>query len=649
MEENLRQEYLINNPSFGTIEDLTEETIFDDEIYNWLLSIDSIAERQKQKRALIKKATELGVKPDFTEFLKQCDKKEKEKKKRKKLESTQKENNNITNFTFSQNNNYKQLNCGEWIANDKGVYKIIYTYGQAMKVYASPIPILISERFFNIDENIEKVKIIFYKDKKWNEVIAEKDTIATKRKILQLANKGVEVNDDNAKYLITYFADLIRLNKDEIELKKEVTHLGWANENKFIPYSEDYTFNSNSNMINLLFNCLKEKGDFDKWKEIARIMREFNKINHIFTVASLASPFVSKLNINPFFVHLWGTSSKGKTLTLMLAMSIWGYPDWHGKGLVLDFNAAEGGLDEILGFLKNIPFSADEFGKKLKTKSPVEINDLIYYITGGRGKIRAKAEGGLRNVSNWSFISLTNGEEPLTLSVDEGIANRIIDINENGLLFPKNIIEGKEISDILYNNYGYAGKEMMLQIYNQDELKQKFNENMKKFNEIKTSGKLVNTFSLLKAIDDMTANRLFGDEPLTYEEYEKYIKTEDEIDEADKIIQIIIDEANRNINNFSFFTVGQRPEKPVGQNWGKIEKTTDGEGKIMYYYWNPSVLKEVLQKHNINYDAKKRKLAEKGYLITQEGHFAFKTLMSDGYQRMVKIKDINFETDIKGE
>ena len=205
MEENLRQEYLINSPGFGAIDDLTEETIFDDEIYSWLLSIDSVAERQKQKRALIKKATELGVKSDFTEFLKQCDKKEKEKKRKEKLEATHKENNNITNFTFFQNSKYKQLNCGEWIANDEGVYKTIYTYGQAMKVYASPIPILISERFFNIDENIEKVKIIFYKDKKWNEVIAEKDTIATKRKILQLANKGVEVNDDNAKYLITYF------------------------------------------------------------------------------------------------------------------------------------------------------------------------------------------------------------------------------------------------------------------------------------------------------------------------------------------------------------------------------------------------------------------------------------------------------------
>ena len=150
---------------------------------------------------------------------------------------------------------------------------------------------------------------------------------------------------------------------------------------------------------------------------------------------------------------------------------------------------------------------------------------------------------------------------------------------------------------------------------------------------------------MLKAIDDITAYKIFRDEPLSYEDYEKYIVTTKDLNESDKIIQIIIDEANRNINNFSSFTVGQRPEKPTGQVWGKIEKTTDGKGVIMYYYWIPSVLKEVLEKHDINFDAKKSKLAQSGYLERQNGQYSVNTLMSEGYQRMIKIKNVNFEID----
>lgn len=74
MEEGLEQEILVNEPNFGKIEELTDETMFNDEIYYWLMAIDSAGKRQKQKRKLIKKATELGVKTDFCEFLKQCEK-----------------------------------------------------------------------------------------------------------------------------------------------------------------------------------------------------------------------------------------------------------------------------------------------------------------------------------------------------------------------------------------------------------------------------------------------------------------------------------------------------------------------------------------------------------------------------------------------
>lgn len=104
MGENIdEQKILINNPGFGAIEKLNEETIFDDNIFYWLIAIESIGERQKQKRELIKKADELGVKKDFSEFLKQCEKDFKKENKQKSILS--KQSHNEIGDTLLQNNN----------------------------------------------------------------------------------------------------------------------------------------------------------------------------------------------------------------------------------------------------------------------------------------------------------------------------------------------------------------------------------------------------------------------------------------------------------------------------------------------------------------------------------------------------------------
>ena len=42
--------------------------------------------------------------------------------------------------------------------------------------------------------------------------------------------------------------------------------------------------------------------------------------------ASFASVLLEPLKVLPFVLHLWGTTGTGKTVALMVAMSIWGNP-----------------------------------------------------------------------------------------------------------------------------------------------------------------------------------------------------------------------------------------------------------------------------------------------------------------------------------
>ena len=63
----------------------------------------------------------------------------------------------------------------------------------------------------------------------------------------------------------------------------------------------------------------------------------------------------------------------------------------------------------------------------------------------------------------------------------------------------------------------------------------------------------------------------------------------------------------------------------------------------MYYDFIPSKLYEILENNNINWNGIKKKLSDKGYVIrSSEGKYTVTIKLPNGYQKMVKIKNINF-------
>ena len=135
---------LIEEPFFESIDKLDEETILDDEIFTkYIFCIEGIGKREKEILKLQKKAKQLGVKPAFDDMLKQFKreylKEIKEKDRRQKYNMQNEEN--TTDFSkcidkTEKGNVFSQLklNCGKWIANEEGVYKIEYNYGDRKSV-----------------------------------------------------------------------------------------------------------------------------------------------------------------------------------------------------------------------------------------------------------------------------------------------------------------------------------------------------------------------------------------------------------------------------------------------------------------------------------------------------------------------------------
>lgn len=591
-------------------ESLSKEELLNRTVIESVIMLKNVETRERMLAKLETRAKELKILQNFKRLYKAI---------QAEIIQQQKQlNSYVTEFTRAP----IKLKCKNYICNDLGVVKS--EFNQVLMTSVDTVvcthPILPVERLINVDTNTEKVKLAFYKDKKWQTVIAEKNTLASKNKILQLANTGIEVNENNAKELIIYISDLLTINTETIPCNKAITHLGWT-ENEFIPYTQDYKFDGDRSFESI-FKDIKEKGDYEIWRETVKKLRQKSETLHFIVASSFASVLIEILHINPFIVHLWGKSGTGKTVALIIAMSVWG--NSKVGQLVKNLNSTNVGLERLSAFLNNIPFAGDEL-QAIKNKY-IDFNELIYKLTQGEGKSRGTVDGGIAEQLKWNCAFLTTGEEPITSEYSkEGVKNRVIEIEENN----KIVENGKEVVNILVNNYGFAGKDFINNLPSVEELQKRHTEIFNKLNEkYSSTGKQTNAIATVLLADELVSKNIFFDNPLTIEQAEKYF-TKD-IDEAERIYNLIVDWLFANINKFEGYS--------NTETWGKYIATgEENERNIQYFYINNKTLKDFLKSNNISFDGIKSKLLDKGILErNSQGRFTHYTSINGKMQNLIK-------------
>lgn len=616
MNESLENEILKEFKPYN-LEELTKESILDDTVMDYLIALPNSTDKTREIEVLRSKAQQLRVLRAFNNVFKQ--------KNQDYIQNLKAKGGNNTNFTDCP---YENLKCGQWIADDTGVYKLDYgTAMQPIKIKASPIPVTVIERLVNIDSNTEKVKLALFKDKKWQEIIAEKNTIVSKAKILQLANRGLEVNDDNAKNLISYISDLLELNN--IPVYTSVSHLGWV-ENEFVPYSDKYSLDVDFEFKQKLEN-IKEYGDYEEWKSYIKKLRSKSITLRFILACSFASVLVKIFNINSFIVHLWGRSGNGKTVAEMICASVWGKPD---NNLISNLSNTTIANERLCNFYRNIPIFLDELQiAKTKYKS---FDELIYILTEGKGKERGTTDNGIREQTTWQNIILLSGEEPITGDFSkEGVKNRVIEINENETI----IEDGNAVVNFIQENYGFAGKDFISKIQDIEKVRIIQQDFVEKLSEKIKYKKQLNAFSLILTADYIVSKQIFNDEPLSIDDIQDYIR--EDTDETTRIYNLILDWFYENINKFNN-TSG------IGEVWGKYEKS--GE-EIRSIYVISKVLKDFLNNNNINFNGVKEKLLEAEYLETRNciKEFTIPTYINGTKVRCVKINVKSEKTDLQFE
>ena len=139
---------------------------------------------------------------------------------------------------------------------------------------------------------MKKVEIKFKRGFKWHSLIVDKLTISDRRKLVELSNKGIAVNTENAKHLVEFFADLDNLNYETIPVIDSITRLGYIDDKRFVPYVKNIQFDGEM-YFKPMFDAVSSAGSEAKWLDITAQAME-NPIVRLTMATSMASPLIKK-------------------------------------------------------------------------------------------------------------------------------------------------------------------------------------------------------------------------------------------------------------------------------------------------------------------------------------------------------------------
>ena len=501
-----------------------------------------------------------------------------------------------------------------WKVTEKGVEMIHPKTGLPYLVCRTPI--LIARRIKALGMEEEKVEIAFYRDRKWHFVREQRSTIFQARTIIKLADVGVTVTSENAKFLVRFLENLEAENFNIIETQQSVSQLGWHGEN-FLPGMEGDLVLDVERSERKWVEAYSKKGELQDWVKTMKPFRN-NTIFRFVLASSFAAPLLKLLNHRIFFVHNWGDSRGGKTAALKAALSVWGNPD----ELMTSFNATNVGLERLASFFNDLPLGIDE--RQVAGGKQEYIETLVYMLSMGYSKVRGTKTGGLENQRSWRSIVLTTGEEPLTtMGSQTGVHTRALEIHGS----PFEEEDGaRSMHNIVTMNYGVAGpffigklmeelKPHQLQDRHKEiqETLMAMNENHKKI------GSHVSSVSVVILVEELISKWLFDEADTSIAMGNEILSNLEDMINTD-----MVEKAYEFIQGWLISNIEQFKGNPRRESYGVMDDNR--------FYVFPQILQEALDKQGYSYRKIMQGFGDRGYIdVTYE---------KDGTKRRSVVKKI---------
>ena len=539
-----------------------EQFISSTEPYDYLVKIESATERDHEISVYKKFALKnCGISAStFRDELKKAEL-------RLSGDSTRKPTDVMTEFPDQP----IALRCNGYLCNETGIWVNSGMYGP---VCVCPQPILPIRRIANYDTGERKVEIAFRDKGVWHNLIVPRAVLATANKIVQpLSERGVFVDSESAKALVTYFTRMDASNSDLLPETHSATRMGWIDRHQFLPYEPGLLFDGEAE-YGQMYRSIHEHGDRQKWFDLAGdVRRGRNVVPRALLAASFASVLVKPLRKLPFFVHVWSDASgTGKTVGLMFAASVWADPN-EEAAYVKNMNTTNVALEMCASFLGSLPLCLDELCLKDSGGYKGSLEEMVYQFCEGTGRARGSRNGGTQRQRQWNCCAISTGETPLIKEKSRaGAVNRVLEIEfGEEPLFADNIHTAETVRD----NYGFAGR-MFVEALQQDGAIERVAEYQRQYyhqaRELgQTTEKQAGIISLLLAADKFAAEKVFDDVyNLRIEDLAPIAKSADAVNTNLRAYEWLMGTVAS--NNARFEPTDEHYNGPV---WGKLDESGD--------------------------------------------------------------------------
>ena len=474
---------------------------------------------------------------------------------------------------------------GSWKVTDNG----IFSQNGKMVSIAGYYPVVITKILTDRNTGDEKLELAWKKKGAIKMLTALRSVVSSASKIVELSRYGFPVTTETASNLIKYLSDFEALNP--IETRVSSSKFGWASD-EFIPYTDTVYFDS-ANGIKSLTEAIHEEGDYDTWLDLTKEIRASGRKEPLVCLAaSFGSILIYPLKILPFIVNMYGTTGSGKTVTLMLASSVWANPS--EGGYISESNSTINALEMKLDTLNHLPLMVDDMSK-LRSDNKGGLMDLIYGLCSGRGKGRLNRNGEIRYVPTWGCSIITNMERPLTDdSMRGGAMNRTLDFEvEPGDIYQ----DGNHVVTVLSENFGFSGHTFVkiIQEIGVDTIRSivsKYRAVIKEYAARmgdEREDKQITPLAVMLTADFLTEKYIFKDGIRLDMDYcMKAVKSRKQVSETERAYKHFIDAYYMNQSRFE-----SGSDYDMGDCWGK---------RISEYYVAvlPTVMEKLADQYNFN-------------------------------------------------
>jgi hypothetical protein len=216
-------------------------------------------------------------------------------------------------------------------------------------------------------------------------------------------------------------------------------------------------------LVNLVANTTPS-GTLDAWRNVVNLFIAKKKHDILFSMLTgFASPLMEFTGHNGVAIHVQShASGTGKTISLMLAASVFGHPSRSFVSIQSSVLATI----HRMGLQNSLVVPIDEVTTKTRSTTEGAVGwakEFLLAVTQGKGKERI--DGATikerRNITQWKLLALLSSNTSIidgltsSTTTTEGEINRLLEIEMHAPLGLTR--EEEQLVGTLADNYGYAG------------------------------------------------------------------------------------------------------------------------------------------------------------------------------------------------